>query len=516
MGNGKICASVSAETAGEFVSLALEASRDFSFVELRFDALAPDQLSTAIEKLSSTKPGLDATIVGTFRSSENGQGGFRDIPVSERTAFWMNESVRLVVDWADVEADIPAACLLADGDPAFEQVIRSHHDFAKIPDGIEIREITSSLLSAGPVSPIIKIACTPEDSADAISIFDLILDDASVIAIAMGEFGMWTRVLGPAFGSPLAYASVAPGSATAPGQISGEEMASLYRVESLSRQTAVYGILGRSAIHSMSPYLHNPAFAEVELDAVYLPLPARDAERFFKEMVSPRTRKLRWNLRGLSVTHPHKEAVAGLVDELSGSAAEIGAVNTVKVEEGKTIGLNTDADGFLAPLQRYLPEIGDMGFGIIGTGGAAKAAAFALKRLGADVTFFSRDPSSARISDERFGAGLRQLEDGYADLAGIDVLVNASPVGMRGRLEGTSPVKASLLQNLHLVYDMVYNPESTRFLRDASEAGVRSIGGLEMLVEQAAMQFEIWTGKKAPKDIMTSSARRKLRSYGTR
>jgi len=515
MRNPRVCISVTGRSCSEFLDRFAEAASAGELVELRFDTLEPSELDHALEQLLEKRANFHGTLIGTYRSSGNGQGGARAIPIGEREKFWRDPRVRKLVDWVDVEIDISSECLSDSSDEPFSRVIRSHHDFARIPEPGELRRICADLANSGSggVPLTVKLACVPDDISDSAQLFDLLPSEHDLVVAAMGQFGIWTRILGPVFGSFLTYASTGKGAESAPGQISVGEMEDLYRIRKIGVETRVYGILGRSAIHSLSPYLHNPAFGELEIDAVYLPLPAKDAARFFREMVDPGTRRLAWNLCGLSVTHPHKETVAGLVDELAGNASSIGAVNTVVIADGRSTGYNTDADGFVAPLKRLAMDFAGLRFGIVGTGGAAKAAASALRKEGSDIVFLSRDPSRSRPQVSTFGADVRRLDGESTDMQGIDVLVNASPIGSRGEYRDMSPLPAPKLENLSLVYDMVYNPQNTRLLMDAGQAGIKSVGGLEMLVEQALLQFRIWTGKTAPRKTMFDSAAKRLAEY---
>lgn len=499
MTRGIVCISVTDRSAEGFLRKASEACAKAPSVELRFDSLLPEELSRAIEGLAELRGKYGGILVGTLRSSDGGQGGSRKISPAEVNSFWSDPRLKQTIDWVDAGPHE-----LPDPPREYEKIIRSRHFFGSMPIDKELAEVRSELADAGadPSRNIIKIAITPSDIAEALPFWNLLTNGPDSIPIAMGEFGSWTRILGPAFGSALTYASLDEGTASAPGQIAFEDLTEVYRADSTTRATGLYGIVGLPVSHSLSPFIHNAAFRALSVDAVYLPLPVRDAGAFFREMVSPETRILDWNLRGFSVTHPHKTSIARLVDRLDRDAEEIGAVNTVTIENGTSIGSNTDAKGFLVSLKTKLGDPKGASVAIIGSGGAARAAVYALSNAGARTVIFSRDPSGAGAFAERFGAELRLLDLDPDSFEDVDVIVNASPIGSSGELEDLSPVPSEAFENLQLAYDMVYNPVRTRFLRDASEAGVPTIGGLEMLIEQAALQFRTWTGREAPKSVM--------------
>ncbi|HUF03961.1 MAG TPA: shikimate dehydrogenase [Aridibacter sp.] len=509
MARGLFCISVSDLSASNFLRKAAEACAKASAVELRFDGLEPSELSKAVEGLADLRSNYDGILIGTLRSSGDGQGGFRKVSSYEIEAFWSDPRLKASIDRVDAGPDE-----LPDPPPEYKQIIRSFHSFEGVPEEVELATIRTKLLSAGsdPSRNIAKIACTPSDIAESLPVWRMLEGSGDTIPIAMGEFGIWTRVLGPAFGSAIGYSSPAEGPESAPGQVPSDDLTKVYRADSITEATGIYGIAGLPVSHSLSPFIHNAAFQEVSIDSVYLPLAVRDVSEFYRTMVSSDTRSIEWNLRGFSVTHPHKTEIARLVDRLEADAQAIGAVNTVKIENGSTVGSNTDAEGFLAALRSKIGDPEGASVGIIGSGGAARAAIFALSKARARTVVFSRDTAKATPALQRFGAAVRLLDREPASFKGLDVLVNASPVGSSGELADISPVPVESLKNLQLAFDIVYNPIRTRFLRDAEEAGIPTIGGLEMLIEQAALQFRIWTGREAPKNVMRKAAESRIRS----
>ncbi|REJ78110.1 MAG: shikimate dehydrogenase [Acidobacteria bacterium] len=505
---GRICISVSAETSSDFVVKTRVAFSKASAVELRFDSLDSKELDDVLEQLSYERAAYDGVVIGTFRSSVNGQGGKRELSAEEIGAFWRTPKLRSIVDIVDVESGMDVSL------PGhYSSVIRSHHDFDSIPSGA-LESLADRFHDPGSArrKRIAKIAGFASDITDAIPFWQLQKDYPGILPIAMGQFGSWFRILSISQGAPFTYASLSEKQSTAPGQISFDDLADVYRAESLTSSTEIYGIVALKASSSISPYIHNAAFRDGGRDAVYIPLSVKDCEGFYTRMAAPGTREIDWNLKGLSVTLPHKETFAGLVDKLDGEAAEIGAVNTVRIDDGRTIGFNTDARGFFLPLRKKLGTVKGLKAGIIGSGGAAKAAAYALSEANSEVVIFSRSPENAREMQDRFGADVRPLSSDVKAFEDLDIIINASPIGSLGELESLSPVPAECLENLQLAYDLVYNPISTRFLRDAENAGIPTLGGLDMLIEQALLQYEIWTGSSASRETMMHAAKSRIGS----
>jgi 3-dehydroquinate dehydratase/shikimate dehydrogenase len=323
----------------------------------------------------------------------------------------------------------------------------------------------------------------------------------------MGEPGLMTRVLGPAFGSFLTYGALGPGKESAPGQPSCDELINAYRVHRISRSTSITGIIGSPVAHSASPAMHNRAFAELGLDFVYLPIQVEDLAEFFYRFVRPATRELDWNLRGLSVTIPHKSKVIPLLDEVNESASKVGAVNTVVTNQGRLIGYNTDVRGAMEPLEKICALKGES-CGVIGAGGAARAVIHGLRERGARVRVFARDLQAAHSISESFGVAVSPIES--LESSDVRVVINATPAGMRGHSEGSSPAPIEALLGRLIVYDLVYNPLETQLLIDARAAGCRTVSGLDMLLAQAALQFELWTGRKPPIGEMRRAALKKI------
>jgi len=443
-------------------------------IELRLDCLAeiPQDLANDFSR----------PVILTFRPTE--QGGHRDSTRAERKAFWTSLAPQIKSDWWDVEADLVAELSLN-----WPRIIISHHDFSGVPDDLE--QIYERL--AATPAAVVKIAVQAEVATDCLPVFHL-LDRArsegrELIAIAMGNAGIATRVLGPSRGSFLTYGALDDDSATAPGQVNARKLRSLYHVDKIDSETMICGLVGLPVMHSVSPQIHNAAFASEGINGVYLPFEVRDEKEFFRRMVHPRSRELSWNLRGLSITAPHKQTVMECLDWIDPTAEEIGAVNTVVVDRDRLLGYNTDAAGFIDPLLVRFGSLRDAKVAVIGAGGAARAAVYALRQENAVVTVFARDPEKAQL----LGVSCESLSD--ASFAGYDLVINATPLGSGAYIDQT-PVTREQLNGVRCIYDLIYNPRETRLMREAHAVGCKTLGGLEMLIAQAKRQFELWTGSK--------------------
>lgn len=500
MNDGKICVSVCAETADELIEQIKRAEELADVIEIRFDCLREDEIDSALTNL----PTID-NLLATFRTKT--QGGKRELTLQDRLTFWQKFSIhnKNRTFYADFEADTSFFRSLVKS-----KVIWSQHFFNKIPKNLA--DIYASI-SKIRQSDIVKIAVQANDITDAISVWKLLAraksDNVKIIPIAMGESGKWTRILGLAHGASMTYAALDAEHATAPGQISARDLIEVYRVKELNEATEIYGIVGGDTGVSMSPYMHNTAFQFHNLNHVFVPLQVHDLDEFIRRMVKTETREIELNFKGFAVTIPHKQRIIKHLDSIDETAKKIGAVNTVKIADGKLHGYNTDADGFIEPLLNSYGGLKNARVAVLGAGGAARACVYALRKHEARPTIFARDLSKAEQLADDFQIECRKLSDAPFD--DFDVLVNATPLGMKGKFADETPAVAAQIKNLHLIYDLVYNPFETALMREADRANVPKIGGLAMLVAQAIRQQKIWTGKDAPMREMSRAVLQRLR-----
>jgi shikimate dehydrogenase len=287
-------------------------------------------------------------------------------------------------------------------------------------------------------------------------------------------------------------------------------MRNVFRVKELDTDTQVFGIIAADTSYSLSPFMHNSAFKSARLNSVFVPLQTKDLDSFMRRMVLAGTREVELNFAGFSVTNPHKQRIMQYLDEIDETATMIGAVNTVKIDNGKLLGYNTDAPGFIRPLKNLYGDLKGAKAIVVGAGGGARACIHALKKEGVDVTVMARDDSKASAIADEFGISSTTLDSDNRTLK-TDILINATPLGTKGERERDSVATAEELGSVKLVYDLVYNPSETRLLREAKTAGAKTLGGLEMLIAQGARQFEIWTGGEAPVEEMKAAIEERLK-----
>jgi 3-dehydroquinate dehydratase/shikimate dehydrogenase len=321
------------------------------------------------------------------------------------------------------------------------------------------------------------------------------LPKQKMVVLAMGELGFPTRVLSPVFGGIYTYAAPMCADGTAAGQVSARYLRHLYRVEKLKKATKIYGVIADPIRHSISPAVHNRAFQSRRVDAVYLPFLVTPAcLRDFFGMAA------RLPLAGFSVTIPHKQKIIRYLDSVDPLARRIGAVNTVWRKAGKWRGTNTDAAGVTGPLARHM-RLQNASVLIVGNGGAARGAACALSDAGAKIALVGRNADRVRALAKVCGAEPLMRE--HLANRHFDVVVHATPLGMMPHVnecffDGNIPGE--------VVFDLVYNPLETMLIRRAREQGKTVVPGIDMFLEQAVRQFEIWTGESAPRAVMQKAA----------
>jgi 3-dehydroquinate dehydratase/shikimate dehydrogenase len=499
----RICVSICERDVTALTTAIRSGAEIGDLVEVRLDCFSERDLPSAIAELRTLLQHSSLSTIITLRPLD--QGGLRSMDLDYRLQFWREHGFQLPATFFDLEIDL-AELLVKDGETKVDwsRVICSFHDFN---GGYGDLESLYERLARTPARTL-KIAVSVDEAVNNLDLFELLArarsEGRELIAVGMGTAGIATRVLGPSRGSFLTYGALNRSSPTAPGQPTASELRDQYRVDQINDATQVMGLIGCPISHSLSPQVHNAAFRKEALNGCYIPFEVRDLASFMRRMVYPRTREMNWNLRGLSVTAPHKRAVMECLDWIDPAAREIDAVNTIVIDEASLKGYNTDAMGFICPLKERLGDLQNARCAVIGGGGAARAAIWALLQEGAAVTAFVRNLGRAKALTERFAIGVTELRDSSFD--GFDVVVNATVLGMADGLEQQTPASAQQLRGARLAYDLVYNPIETRFLREARGAGCQTMGGLPMFVTQAAEQFRLWMGSKAPMEVMQAAA----------
>ncbi|MCP4639136.1 MAG: shikimate dehydrogenase [bacterium] len=274
----------------------------------------------------------------------------------------------------------------------------------------------------------------------------------------------------------------------------------------IDTDTQLCGVIGNPVEHSLSPAMHNAAFEAAGLNYAYMAFRVEDVAACLTGM------RALPSFKGLSVTIPHKMAVMPHLDEVDALADHVGCVNTITNDEGKLKGTITDGLGTLRAFEAAGVSLDDRNVLFVGSGGAVRAVAFAMaERTQANrITILGRTPARvAAIMDDLHDRSPADVHSGPLDtlaeaMASHDVIVQGTPIGMYPN-PGDTPIPKDLLRPDQVVFDMVYRPFKTRLLEEAEDVGCKTIVGLEMLINQAVLQFECWTGKPAPVDAMRES-----------
>ena len=466
-----------------------EAEAGEVFLEFRLDYLSnPCKGAEAISKFLEEFP--ECILFATCRRHQN-HGKFNG-SIEEQLAV-LDLAVRNGAHAIDVE--IETAEIAQDRLNQFRgrtQVIVSYHNFEATPPMDTV--VNRVMKVQADAYKIVSTARKPSDNVRVLAVAKA-LTKHRVIVLAMGELGFPTRVLSPVFGGVFTYAAPIYAEGTAAGQVSARYLRHLYRVEKLGKSAKIYGVIADPIRHSISPAVHNRAFQSRRVDAVYLPfLVAPACLRDFFSLAA------KLPLSGFSVTIPHKQKIIRYLDIVDPLARRIGAVNTVWRKAGKWRGTNTDAAGVTGPLSRLL-KISKASVLIVGNGGAARSAACALSDAGAKISLVGRNPDRVRALSKICGA--ESLLREQLDSRHFDAVVHATPLGMFPHVnecffEDKIPAD--------IVFDMVYNPLETVLVRRAKEQGKIVVPGLDMFIEQAVRQFEIWTGETAPRPVMLKAA----------
>jgi 3-dehydroquinate dehydratase / shikimate dehydrogenase len=477
----------------EVESLLAHARKEYDsgerFLEFRLDYLpSPEQGVAAIRKFLARHS--DCTVLATCRRHQN--HGRYNGSIEEQIRI-LQAAIQAGAKAVDVEIESAENCASRlESLRAYSYLLVSYHNFGGTPPLEAV--LTRMLRVSADCYKLVTTARKPSDSYRVLALARSHPKTPMVI-LAMGETGFPTRVLSTAFGGLYTYAAPTSSEGTAAGQVGARQLRHLYRVEKFSKDARIYGVIADPVRHSISPAVHNRAFQARRADCVYLPFLVKPPQ--LKDFL---TLAEKLPLAGFSVTLPHKQRILRYLDLVDPLARRIGAVNTVWRKAGKWRGTNTDADGVTGPLQRRV-RIAKSSVLVVGNGGAARGAAYALATAGAKMSITGRNIDRVRALAKACDAEALSRDQAQARM--FDVVVHATPLGMSPRIgecffEGPIPGK--------LVFDMVYNPFETVLLRKAKAQGAAVIPGLEMFLEQAARQFEIWTGDSAPRAVMEKAA----------
>lgn len=547
-----ICIPLGDCTMQELLKNLRRAAKSADFIEIRADRISGFSLAALLKRETNTP--LIFTCYAKSKGGSLRSVGARGHVSLSSFAGSETERIKLLLSaitsgrFEYVTIDVPESLKISDtvktlidmGRRCRTKIILAYHNYQWTPGNLE--RIYNQLSVYKPA--VVKIVTYANNFSDNFRIFKLAQrvtsrrshpplfqiygvakNSPKLIAFCMGNKGLISRILYKKFGLFLTYASYKTGLETADGQIPFDIMKYIYRADSINRRTRIFGLLGNPIKHSYGPILFNALFKTGNINAIYLPF-AIDPRYFrrdfslIKSFLQP---------QGFSVTSPYKIAAMRLVDKLSKSAKEIGAVNTIyreghayrpecfrgaggrsAVADNKLIGTNTDWIGVIEALLPLRKLINNRHALILGKGGASRAIIYALRHSGIKTTIFARsdahEPEGTACNERsapypRKASGrksirnilpLRQLPRYCRGLGRDKIIINATPVGMFPET-GKSPVPKSCLKKGMIVFDTIYNPTKTRLIKDARSRGCFAINGLKMFLVQALKQLECFT-----------------------
>lgn len=478
-------------------------------VEFRFDALS--ELSTkTIQEIGKWVHDQNINAIATVRSRN--QGGFFSGTHHEQISL-LTTAAASGFSMVDAESNMPTETIrrLHETCKKFScQLIVSHHDFS---GPTELAEILSQAEQCSELGDIAKVAATTRTFKDVLVLLDAgrILRDRGIrfVLTGIGTFGHLTRVFSDTIGNEFLYASLRKRDELVAGQI---DLGTLRRVFSPGGPPGVLGIVGHPIDQSASPLIWNHVFETTGMPFVYLLFPVADAGDLEHCIDLVKT----LGIRGFNVTQPYKETILPLLDGVDETAREIGAVNTVSLTDGELIGHNTDGKGVIAALSSVASDFRGKRALVIGAGGAARATIYALLKEGARIAVTNRTPSRAEKVASQFRSDIEIVppDDVLTKGPSFDVIVNCTPVGSSSSAQSL-PIPEGAIRAGQILFDLVYLPLETRFLKTGKMLEARTVDGMKMLVEQAACAFEIWFGKPAPREAFRNAAATFYRLYSS-
>ncbi len=465
-------------------------------VELRIDCLRrePD-----LKRILANRP---TPCVFTIRRGVD--GGLWRGPEEKRQRL-IREAVVAGVDYVDIEFDIAREIR------RFGKTRRiiSYHNLKQTPG--DLKEIAEQCEEMD--ADVVKVAARAHSIADAMAVLRVAARmETPTVAIAMGELGSFTRILGAKYGAPFTYANFNIDRSFAAGMLHYDALNRDYAYDQIDASTEAYAVIGDPIGHSLSPPIHNAAFRQLGLNKVMVPInmPAERLKASLDEVA--------WlGIKGFSITIPHKQAVVPLLNLADGAVERTGACNTMLVkDDGSRVGYNTDYRAAMDSLESAFGGPGEEGSAgplsgkqvvILGAGGVARPIGFGLLRRGAGVTLLNRTEERGTKLAEELGCRAAHWSSRASIMA--DVIINCTPVGMHPNLDDTPMPPAGFRPGM-TVMDTVYHPENTMFLKLARERECKTVSGVDMFLRQAALQFQLYTGREAPLELMREVVRRKL------
>ncbi|MDD5135347.1 MAG: shikimate dehydrogenase, partial [Phycisphaerae bacterium] len=442
---------------------------------------------------------------------DGAEGGQNNLTPSARATI-LTEAVKLGADFIDCEyanfkiSNFSNSIKKALSDNHGTKLILSVHNFKNKFENLN--QIYEQIFTIRP-DAIAKTAYQANHINDCFEAFDIIKKYGDkTVAICMGPAGIISRIIAKKLGEFLNFASIEEDSATAPGQMTIEKMKKLYRYDSINSKTELFGVIAEPVAHSISPAVHNACFAAKKMNRVYLPLSVSGGLSQFNNFVNNITSRAWLDFKGFSVTIPHKTNALEYAREkgeyIEPLAVKIGAVNTMTIGLNERIStFNTDYAGAMDALSDAMgvtrKQLHNKTVAVIGAGGAARAIIAGLADVGAKVTIYNRTVEKAHNLALEFGchgAGLDNVKT-----LDTEIIINCTSVGMHPKTDA-SPVPAECLKSSMVVFDTIYNPAETLLLKQAKQAGAKTVSGIEMFIGQAAEQFKLFTHTDCPMETL--------------
>jgi 3-dehydroquinate dehydratase/shikimate dehydrogenase len=483
----RVCVPLAASEPADLFYKADLQVRENTFLEFRLDYLKnPIGAIPGLKRFFEYRP--DAIAIATCRRAHYG-GKFRGSLNSQAEVLIKAAAAGCQI--IDLELESAEAMRAAELERLRHRAILliSHHNFRGTGD---LQALFQRMAKFAPdFYKIVTTAHSLHDNVLMLKFLQKHRDDHALVGICMGEQGVISRVLGVRAGGAFTFGSAGQSEQTADGQPTARELQEVYRIDQLDATTRIYGVAANPVRHSLSPLLMNAAMRRENVNGVYLPLLVKNPQDLLACM-----REI--PIHGLSVTMPYKEQITALLNKSDQLTAATGSCNTVvRSQDGQLVGFNTDIAGILTPLETQMTLAGAKVL-VIGAGGAARAAVYGLKQKSAEVYLVNRTWANGQKLVRQFG--VKALKRSDILKMKFALAVNATPLGMGTSQE--SPLNERELRSVERVFDLVYNPAETRLIQMARAQGIAVISGVEMFVYQAARQFEIWTGKPAPLELM--------------
>lgn len=503
-----LAVSISAKDQDSFLGRLKQAqSRGAEAVEMRVDALEQPDIETVSGLIGAVKKAKLPVIVTCRDVSE---GGVRPIDFSQKLSLY-KRAVELEADYIDIEyrtfkhPDVHSVIKAALETSPTKLILSAHNFEGPFEDIFVLHESILNLFGQA----IPKIVFEARHITDCFTVFELLQNTESpLIAFCMGEAGKISRVLSKKLGAEISYAAIDDESATAPGQLTVEQMKKVYRWDEIDSETEVFGLIGNPVGHSLSPLLFNACFDKDDVNAVYLPLLVEGETGEFSLLLDLMRKNSKLGFGGFSVTLPHKTNALNYAQQqgeyIEPLAAAIGSVNTLKIGfNGLISAYNTDYAGAMDALTHVIGEdrhrLHKTSIAVVGAGGVARAVVAGLMDAGAKVTIYNRTLHRAQALAREFKCRAEGLEE----LAHMDaeILINCTSIGMYPQTDAC-PVPDGVIGEGMTVFDTIYNPLETVLLQKAKAAGARIVSGADMFIRQAMAQYKIFIGREPDEELM--------------